>query len=128
MALLHKLMRSYGKQLKRIHTWNAWVVLALAITGLMLYAPFLRGDVMGLSVRGPIKGLHIGLGVLSTLILLYYLVWVSRHLKQLSGKWKQKANLAAALILIAGWILRYWEERGYDQDGWATGKPAWLKT
>jgi sulfoxide reductase catalytic subunit YedY len=120
MSSLAKLKQSYGKQLKRIHAWNAWTVLALAITGLLLYAPFLRGDVMGLSIRGPIKWLHIGLGVGSTLILIYYLIWISRHFKQLSSKWKQKINLIVVLVLIAGWIISgfiLWFERDFPR--WA---------
>lgn len=93
----------YGRKLRRLHTWNGWLVLALAVTGVALPAVFLR-ELLG-EGRVWLKQLHIGLGLLSIVIFLLYLPLIRRHLKQLRQRPGQRANLGVVLLLLAGWIV-----------------------
>ncbi|RKN84854.1 molybdopterin-dependent oxidoreductase [Paenibacillus ginsengarvi] len=94
---------SLGKRLIRLHAWNGWLVLALAVTGLILFVPALRGEFS--IVRVTLKQLHIVLGIVSAIVVLLYLPAMRRHLKQLRGKTRQMWNLAIVLALLAGWIV-----------------------
>lgn len=94
---------SLGKKLLRLHAWNGWLVLALAITGIVLFIPALRGEFS--IVRVTLKQAHIILGIVSAVVVLLYVPAMSRHLKQLRGKPRQQWNLAIVLILLAGWIV-----------------------
>lgn len=40
--ILTKIRKGYGKKLVSIHMWNAWLVLFLALSGLMLVGGFWR--------------------------------------------------------------------------------------
>lgn len=90
-----------GKKLNRIHAWNAWIVLALAVSGIVLYLPSLRGATAFLRVS--LKQGHIVLGVVSIVLLLLYLPFLKKHAKQLRGKPAQTSNLAIVLFLLVGW-------------------------
>ncbi|MEI7026598.1 molybdopterin-dependent oxidoreductase [Paenibacillus sp. y28] len=110
-----------GKALKRLHAWNGWLVLLLACTGLLLYWPWLRGDLAGLNVRVGLKQLHVILGLLSAVVLVLYLPRVRKHLKQLRGPAKrgQRWNLGLVLTLLAGWIgsgAVLWLQRDMPQE------------
>lgn len=94
---------SYGQTLKKLHAWNAWIVLALAVTGIVLYLPELRGATA--SFRVLLKNVHIGLGVLSIVILLLYVPLIVKHTGQLMGKWLQLSNLYFVLLLLVGWSI-----------------------
>jgi sulfoxide reductase catalytic subunit YedY len=106
------LTEGYGKKLKKLHAWNGWVVLLLAVTGIILYIPALRGPIA--SFRVGLKELHIILGVLSIVLLLLYLPLMGKHLKQLIGKVNQRVNLSFVLFLLIGWSISgviLWQER-----------------
>ncbi|MDF2723369.1 MAG: hypothetical protein K0Q59_3044 [Paenibacillus sp.] len=45
---------SLGKKLLRLHAWNGWLVLALAVSGLILFIPALRGDFGSFGIFLPI--------------------------------------------------------------------------
>jgi DMSO/TMAO reductase YedYZ molybdopterin-dependent catalytic subunit len=92
-----------GKKLKKIHAWNAWVVLALAITGLLLYIPSLRGILA--IYRVSLKQLHIMLGAISIVLLLVYVPLFRPHLRQLRGKLHLRSNLTLVLLLLVGWSI-----------------------
>lgn len=92
-----------GKKLLRLHAWNGWLVLVLAITGIVLFVPSLRGEFS--IVRVGLKQAHIVLGILSAVVVLLYIPAIGRHLKQLRGKTRQQWNLAIVLALLAGWIV-----------------------
>lgn len=92
---------SYGKRLKRLHAWNAWLLVALTITGLLLLAPPLRA-MLG-EGRVWLKQLHIGIGIVSILALVAYAPLLPRHWKQLRQKAAQRGNLVLVLALLAGW-------------------------
>lgn len=94
---------SYGNKLKKIHTWNALIIGLLAVTGLILYVPSLRGRIAFMRVA--LKDLHIILGLLSIVILLLYLPLIGRHLKQIRRKMNQQFNLWFVLVLILGWAV-----------------------
>jgi sulfoxide reductase catalytic subunit YedY len=97
------LKESYGKKLLKLHKWNAWVVLLLAITGVILYVPSIRGDLGAFRVF--LKQAHIVLGILSVVLIALYLPLIPKHWKQLKTKLKQRWNLGVVLFLLVGWSL-----------------------
>lgn len=98
------LKESYGKKLSRLHAWNAWVVLLLAVTGVVLYVPTIRGDLGALRVV--LKQAHIVLGIASIVLIALYLPLIPKHWKQLKTRLKQRWNLAVVLFLLIGWGLQ----------------------
>ncbi|MDD9271156.1 molybdopterin-dependent oxidoreductase [Paenibacillus sp. GCM10023248] len=95
------LKQSFGKRLNRIHSWNAWVLLALTVTGIILSVGAIRGDLGG--VRVTIKQLHIYLGAASILLIALYAPMLRKHWHQIRNKRNQRANLVFVLALLIGW-------------------------
>lgn len=95
--------KGYGKKLVSIHAWNAWIVVILAITGLILIGGFWR-ETLGIG-RVWLKWLHIAVGIAMLLPVVYYLILASKHWKQLRNKPLQKANTIIVLALLIGWLL-----------------------
>lgn len=93
----------YGLKLKKLHSWNAWFVLILAVTGVLLYLPSLRGATAFLRVG--LKQFHIYLGLISVSVIVLYLPVMRKHLKQIRRKKSRQFNLGAVLILLTGWFL-----------------------
>lgn len=102
-SLLTKLRKGYGKKLKLLHTLNGWVVLILALTGLLLISGFWRG-ILG-EGRVWIKELHIVVGIVSILPVIYYLILAAKHWRQLMEKPWQRFNVLVVLFLLIGWFL-----------------------
>ncbi|MDR7315205.1 molybdopterin-dependent oxidoreductase [Brevibacillus nitrificans] len=114
-----------GKKLNKLHAWNAYVILLLAVTGVVLYIPALRE--VTAPIRVGLKQLHIVLGILSSLLLCLYLPLLSRHVKQLLTKKPYLLNLAAVLFLITGWTLSgflLWWERALSPY-WTSAALSW---
>ncbi|RED55105.1 molybdopterin-dependent oxidoreductase [Cohnella lupini] len=112
----------FGKQLADLHRWNGWIVLLLAVTGLLLPWDVVRGWLDG-HFRNPVKQLHIILGVLSAVILFLYIPLMKKHLKQIKKRTKQKGNLGFMVILLVGWLLSgiiLWQIRRFPPQ-WANG-------
>ncbi|MFX3633236.1 MAG: molybdopterin-dependent oxidoreductase [Candidatus Pristimantibacillus sp.] len=103
MKWLAGIRRGYGKKLMSIHVWNGWIVVILALSGLVLLGGFWRG-VLG-EGRVWLKGLHIVIGIASILPVLYYLMLAAKHWKQLRGKSWQRFNVLVVLSLLLGWFL-----------------------
>jgi methionine sulfoxide reductase catalytic subunit len=89
------------KRLSFLHRWNAWTVLSLAITGIILYMPGIRGE-LGV-VRVWLKNIHIALGVLSLALLTAYIPLAYGHWMRLRRSRPQRANLVLVLFLLVGW-------------------------
>ena len=98
-----KIRKGYGKKLVSIHAWNAWIVVILSITGLILIGGFWR-ETLGIG-RVWLKWLHIAVGLLMLAPVVYYLLLVNKHWKQLRNKPWQKANTIIVLTLLIGWLL-----------------------
>lgn len=106
------LKQSYGKKLNKLHAWNAWVITLLAVTGLILYFPSLRGKIAFFRVG--LKEFHIFLGVLSIILLLLYVPLMAKHVKQIWGRVNQQFNLGLVLFLLIGWSVSgavLWQDR-----------------
>lgn len=97
------LKEPFGKKLVKLHAWNAWLVLALAVTGLLLFVPSIRGD-LG-AARVWLKQLHIYIGIASIIALIVYLPLLPRHWKQIRGKLNQRWNLGGVIFLLVGWSI-----------------------
>lgn len=92
---------SYGKKLAKLHAWNAWLLVLLTVTGVILLVPELRGA-LGAG-RVAVKYAHIGLGVASLLVLAAYAPLLPKHWRQLRARAGQRWNLGVVLVLLAGW-------------------------
>lgn len=95
--------RGYGKKLVSIHAWNAWLVLFLAVSGLMLLGAFWR-EWLG-EGRVWLKWGHIAGGLALLVPVVYYLLLAAKHWKRLKGKPSQKANVITVLTLLFGWMV-----------------------
>ncbi|MNI19164.1 Prokaryotic cytochrome b561 [compost metagenome] len=100
---LERLRKGYGKKLVSIHMWNAWLVLFLAVSGLLLVGGFWR-ELLG-EGRVWLKWAHIGFGLVLLVPVIYYLLLAAKHWKRLKGKGPQKANVIFVLVLLIGWIV-----------------------
>lgn len=95
--------KGYGKKLVSIHAWNAWIVVILAITGLMLVGGFWR-EILGIG-RVWLKWLHIIVGLAMLAPVVYYLILAGKHWKQLRNRPWQRVNTIFVLALLVGWLL-----------------------
>ncbi|WP_028612705.1 molybdopterin-dependent oxidoreductase [Paenibacillus harenae] len=102
-GLLERLRKGYGKKLVSLHAWNGWIVVILALTGLVLIGGFWRGF-LG-EGRVWIKWLHIVVGIASILPVVYYLLLAGKHWKQLKQKPWQRFNVLVVLALLLGWFV-----------------------
>ncbi|GAB6991383.1 molybdopterin-dependent oxidoreductase [Paenibacillus pini] len=100
---LAKLRKGYGKKLNFIHRWNAWMVAFLAFSGLILPWGFWR-EVLG-EGRVWLKSLHIIVGLILLLPVLYYLFLAGKHWRQLKDRPRQRWNVIVVLTLLIGWLL-----------------------
>ncbi|NMI03838.1 molybdopterin-dependent oxidoreductase [Paenibacillus sp. SZ31] len=95
--------KGYGKKLVSIHAWNAWIVVILAISGLMLVGGFWR-EILGIG-RVWLKWLHIIVGLAMLAPVVYYLILAGKHWKQLRNRPWQRVNTIVVLALLVGWLL-----------------------
>ncbi|MCP1423285.1 hypothetical protein J3D43_001801 [Paenibacillus xylanexedens] len=95
--------KGYGKKLVSIHAWNAWIVVILAISGLMLVGGFWR-EILGIG-RVWLKWLHIIVGLAMLAPVVYYLILAGKHWKQLRNRSWQRVNTIFVLALLVGWLL-----------------------
>ncbi|WP_458462750.1 molybdopterin-dependent oxidoreductase [Paenibacillus sp.] len=95
--------KGYGKKLVSIHSWNAWIVVILAISGLMLVGGFWR-EILGIG-RVWLKWLHIIVGLAMLAPVVYYLILAGKHWKQLRNRPWQRVNTIFVLALLVGWLL-----------------------
>ncbi|HEY8908679.1 MAG TPA: molybdopterin-dependent oxidoreductase [Desulfosporosinus sp.] len=94
---------SFRHKLELLHRWNALLVGLLALSGLMLFSGYWR-EVLGGEARAWIKWLHIILGGVSIVPVLSYSRLVSRHWKQLEGKFWQRFNVILVPSLVMSWL------------------------
>ena len=99
---LGRMRKGYGRKLVSLHAWNGWIVLILALTGLILISGLWRG-VLG-EVRVWIKWAHIVVGIASIVPVVYYLILAAKHWKQLRSKPWQRVNVLIVLFLLLGWF------------------------
>ncbi|OPH56140.1 oxidoreductase [Paenibacillus ferrarius] len=95
------LKQSFGKRLNSIHSWNAWILLLLTITGIILSIGAIRGE-LG-SLRVTLKQLHIYLGVASIVLIALYAPMIRKHWHQIRARRNQRVNLVFVLALLVGW-------------------------
>ncbi|WP_405154075.1 molybdopterin-dependent oxidoreductase [Paenibacillus sp. FSL K6-0108] len=100
---LKNIRKGYGKKLVSIHAWNAWIVVILAVSGLMLVGGFWR-ELLGIG-RVWLKWLHIIVGLAMLAPVVYYLLLAGKHWKQLRNRPWQRANTIVVLALLVGWLL-----------------------
>ncbi|MDR6726612.1 hypothetical protein J2W91_005133 [Paenibacillus amylolyticus] len=100
---LKSMRKGYGKKLVSIHAWNAWIVVILAITGLMLVGGFWR-ELLGIG-RVWLKWIHIIVGLAMLAPVVYYLILAGKHWKQLRNRPWQRVNTIVVLVLLVGWLI-----------------------
>ncbi|ASA24411.1 molybdopterin-dependent oxidoreductase [Paenibacillus donghaensis] len=101
--VLERIRKGYGKKLVSLHMWNAWLVLFLSISGLMLLGGVWR-ELLG-EGRVWLKLAHIYIGLVLLIPVIYYLLLASKHWKRLKGKNGQKANVIFVMAMLVGWII-----------------------
>ncbi|TBL67909.1 molybdopterin-dependent oxidoreductase [Paenibacillus thalictri] len=97
------LKQTFGKKLLKLHAWNAWLVLLLAVSGIILWVPSIRGDLGAFRVM--LKWLHIVLGLVSIGAIALYIPLIAKHWRQIKSRLIQRWNLVIVLIMLAGWSL-----------------------
>jgi DMSO/TMAO reductase YedYZ molybdopterin-dependent catalytic subunit len=102
-GFIKRLRKGHGKKLVSLHFWNGWIVVILALTGLVLIGGYWRG-VLG-EGRVWLKWLHIIVGIASILPVFYYLTLAGKHWKQLKQKPWQRFNVLVVLGLLIGWFV-----------------------
>ncbi|MFI2859213.1 molybdopterin-dependent oxidoreductase [Paenibacillus sp. JSM ZJ436] len=100
---LSRIRKGYGKKLTSIHAWNAWIVLFLSLSGLLLVGGFWR-EILGAG-RVWLKWAHIGVGIVLLIPVVYYLLLAAKHWKRLKGRTGQKVNVVFVLFLLLGWLV-----------------------
>ncbi|CAN7291698.1 molybdopterin-dependent oxidoreductase [Paenibacillus sp. LjRoot153] len=95
------LKQSFGKRLNAIHSWNAWILVLLTVTGIVLSIGAIRGELGALRVT--LKQLHIYLGVASVILMILYAPMIRKHWRQIRARRNQRANLVFVLALLIGW-------------------------
>jgi len=95
------LKESFGRKLTKLHSWNGWLVLLLALTGIMLFIPSWCAEMGGYRVL--LKQAHIVLGIMSIAIIVLYMPLLPRHWKQIRMQADRRWNLGFVLLLLAGW-------------------------
>ncbi|WP_311198764.1 hypothetical protein [Paenibacillus hexagrammi] len=95
------LKQSFGKRLNQLHSWNAWILLLLAVSGIVLSIGAIRGELGGLRVT--LKQLHIALGVISIVLIALYAPMIRKHWRQIRGHSGRRGNLLLVLALLLGW-------------------------
>ncbi|WP_440113274.1 molybdopterin-dependent oxidoreductase [Paenibacillus sp. QZ-Y1] len=100
---LKNIRKGYGKKLVSIHAWNAWIVVILAVTGLMLVGGFWR-ELLGIG-RVWLKWLHIIVGLATLAPVVYYLILAGKHWNQLRNRPWQRVNTIIVLLLLVGWLI-----------------------
>lgn len=91
------------RRLERLHTWNAWLLLFLALSGIVLYLPGLRAPLA--PARVPLKWAHILAGIAAFALLLAYIVHLPRHWRQLGRQIGKRLNAALMVGLLLGWAV-----------------------
>ncbi|CAH1202213.1 Protein-methionine-sulfoxide reductase catalytic subunit MsrP [Paenibacillus allorhizoplanae] len=107
-----------GLKLQKLHSSNAWIILFLAISGILLYLPPMRA-LLG-EGRVWLKQLHIAAGLVSLALIIIYLPYIRKHIRLLTARKAQQGNLMLVLVLLAGWIMSglvLWRYRSFP--------PAW---
>jgi methionine sulfoxide reductase catalytic subunit len=101
---------NFGKRLIRLHHSNAILFLVLSVTGFILFSSSFRSIFP--SVRVWIRDLHIWIGVILCLPLMFYLPKMKKHLKTLQKKENNRRNLyliftILILLIASGFLLTF---------------------
>ncbi|UFT98191.1 molybdopterin-dependent oxidoreductase [Radiobacillus kanasensis] len=94
---------SFGLRLTRLHHANAFLFLLLSVTGLLLFSTFYRSQFP--SSRVWIKDIHIWIGIISILPLMFYAPKMSKHFLTLRKKPNHRINLFFIMVLLITLIL-----------------------
>ena len=94
-------INDFRKRLASLHFWNALLVTLLALSGLVMFSGYWR-EILS-EARAGIKWLHVIIGLVSIIPVIYYMPHITRHWKQLEGKAWQRFNVIVVLLLLISW-------------------------
>jgi len=94
---------NFGKRLIRLHHSNAIFFLVLSVTGFILFSSSFRSTFP--SIRVMIRDIHVWVGLVSCLPLLFYFPKMKKHLKTLRKKQNNRINLFIVLSILFSLIL-----------------------
>ena len=103
--------RRLVERLTRLHRMYAWSLLAMLISGLLLYLPGLRAPLA--VFRVPLRNAHIAAGLFQVVLIVLYLVLLVPHWRSLGSWLGKRLNLMTSLFLAAGWsvsgVILWWD-------------------
>lgn len=122
LKILFQRNLNFGKKLIQLHYYNAIFFFVLSLTGLLLFSSTFRSTFP--SIRVLVKDLHIWIGVISCLPLLFYLPKVKKHVKTLSRKKNNRINLKLVIsilivLIISGFLLTFHRQTPPIVSSWA---------
>lgn len=101
--LFFKRNLKFGKRLTRIHNFNAILFLLLTITGFILFSTTFRSSFPAIRVN--LKDVHIWIGIISILPILFYLPKIKKHLKRLQKRINNRNNLFFVITILIALIV-----------------------
>lgn len=93
----------FGRKLTRLHHLNAIMFLVLTLTGFVLFSSYYRSTFPGSRVL--VKDLHVWIGFISLLPILFYIPKMTKHLKTLRKRKNHRLNLYTVLSVLAALIV-----------------------
>jgi sulfoxide reductase catalytic subunit YedY len=113
---------NFGKRLIRLHHFNALLFLFVSATGFILFSTTFRSIFP--SVRVMIKDIHIWIGVILCLPLLFYLPKMKKHLKTLQKRENNRRNLffiftILLLLIVSGFLLTFHRQFSPIVSSWS---------
>lgn len=122
LKILFQRKLSFGKKLIQLHYYNAILFFVLSLTGLLLFSSTFRSTIP--SIRVLVKDLHIWIGVISCLPLLFYFPNMKKHVKTLSRKKNNRINLKLVMtilivLIISGFLLTFHRQTLPIVSSWA---------
>ncbi|MCT2537877.1 molybdopterin-dependent oxidoreductase [Aquibacillus koreensis] len=93
----------FGQKLTRLHHTNALLFYVLSVTGILLLSSYFRLHFP--STRVWMKDIHIWIGFLSILPVLFYLPKIQRHVFTIRKRKAHKLNLFLVLVILASLII-----------------------
>jgi methionine sulfoxide reductase catalytic subunit len=122
LRILFQANLKFGKKLIQLHHYNAILFFLLSLTGLLLFSSTFRSTFPSLRVL--MKDLHIWVGVISCIPLLFYVPKMKKHVKTLSKKKNNRLNLRLVLtilmvLIISGFLLAFHRHMPPLVSSWA---------
>jgi methionine sulfoxide reductase catalytic subunit len=122
LKILFQRNLKFGQKLIQLHHYNAILFFILSLTGLLLFSSTFRSTFP--SIRVLIKDIHVWIGIISCIPLLYYFPKMKKHVKSLSKRKNNRTNLRLVVmilivLIISGFLLVFHRKIPPIVSSWA---------